>query len=179
MHADVSPPPPSYLSIRDAAGKYRKAEITIRRFVRSVLEKEQAADRLLIHPAPKDAYTWKKKKRPFSYTIAEELLERHFGNATQQPPARRVTGKDDYRQLLESMNMSLQEQIKAKDEQLRLLAKAIDDLSERQRETNILMKGLQERLLLSAPKQDVVEASVSPPEKPVKAKRQFWGIWGS
>lgn len=176
MHTDTpTKAAETYLSIRDAAEKYHKAEITVRRFVRSVLEKENAKERAFIMPLPKDAAKWKKQKKPFSYTIAQALLEEHFGSVPLSQSRR--TDREDYRGLLESMNMSLQEQIKAKDEQLRLLAKAIDDLSERQRETNILMKGLQERLLLSAPKQDVVDAAVTPPEKPAKAKRRWWGIF--
>lgn len=169
-----------FVSIKDAAERYQKAQITVRRFVKSIIDREKAADRLLIHPLPKEASELKKQHRPFSYTIAVDLLEKHFGN---QPIAASPEGsqeKDSYRDLLEKTNAAFQEQLKVKDEQIRTLAQAIDDLSERQRETNVLMKGLQERLLLSAPKPDVVDAKASEPvasaEQDSKKKR-WWSMW--
>lgn len=146
-----------FISIKDASIRYQKAEITIRRFVRSILDQEKAAERLQIHPLPADAVKLKKLKKPFAYTISEELLQKQFGAVMSGAASH---GQGSYVHLLEHTNTSLEGQLKVKDEQIRVLAQAIDDLSERQRETNVLMKGLQERFLLSAPKEDVVEASV-------------------
>jgi hypothetical protein len=148
-----------YISIKDASIRYQKAEITIRRFVRSVLEKEKNADRLLVHPLPADTVKLKKSKKPFAYTISEELLKRHFGE-TGSSNAMPSSSHGSYVHLLERTNLNLGDQLKVKDEQIRVLAQAIDDLSERQRETNVLMKGLQERFLLSAPKEEIVEGIV-------------------
>ena len=165
-----------FLSIKAAAERYQKAQITIRRFVRTMLEKERNTDRALIKPLPKEALDLKKKHRPFSYTIAVDLLEKHFGLAA--PAVKQSAAPDDVRSLLEKTNMALTDQLKVKDEQIRVLAQAIDDLSERQRETNILMKNLQERLLLAAPQQDIVEAEAtkSTPAKYTKKKR-WWKLF--
>jgi hypothetical protein len=152
-----------YISIKDASIRYQKAEITIRRFVRSVLE--------MIHPLPQDAVKLKKLKKPFAYTISDELLKKQFGEGSAAPQSH-GTSQGSYVHLLEHTNRSFEQQLQVKDEQIRVLAQAIDGLSERQRETNVLMKGLQERFLLSAPKEDFVEgATVSDPSpKSPKAK---------
>lgn len=184
-----------FISIKDASIRYQKAEITIRRFVRSVLEQEKNVDRALIHPLPTDAVKLKKSKKPFAYTISEELLKRHFGD-TGSAHATPSSAHGSYVHLLERTNLNLGDQLKVKDEQIRVLAQAIDDLSERQRETNVLMKGLQERFLLSAPKEDIVEAIVEEgilkkekkgPSTPLRAgnkgmkgskkKGSWWKLW--
>ncbi|TSC99920.1 MAG: hypothetical protein Greene101449_454 [Candidatus Peregrinibacteria bacterium Greene1014_49] len=180
-----------FISIKDASIRYQKAEITIRRFVRSILEKEKNADRQLVYPLPSDAVKLKKSKKPFSYTISEELLKRHFGEVGSANAAP-SSAHGSYVHLLERTNLNLGEQLKVKDEQIRVLAHAIDDLSERQRETNVLMKGLQERFLLSAPKDEIVEAvveagSVLSGNKGLKGKKgnkglkrkkgSWWKLW--
>lgn len=159
MHDSTATTRAPFISIKDASIRYQKAEITIRRFVRSVLEQEKNADRQLVYPLPIDAVKLKKSKKPFAYTISEELLNRHYG-ATGTSPSTSASTHGSYMHLLERTNHNLGDQLKVKDEQIRVLAQAIDDLSERQRETNVLMKGLQERLLLSAPKEDIVEGIV-------------------
>ena len=61
----------------------------------------------------------------------------------------------------------LQEQFKSKDEQMRTLEKQLDrkddqiaSLNERMRESNVLMRELQQRLAIAAPKPVVSEAFV-------------------
>lgn len=172
-------PSSTYLSIKDAAQRYRCAEITMRRFVRSVLAHENSKDRAFIRPTVREAARLRRRNRALSYSIATDLLERHFGRSAEQSHAAPEPPRgEDIFSLLERVNTSLQEQLGVKDEQIRQLAKAIDGLSERQRETNILMRGLQERLLLAAPKEDVVEASVARPPKSVRRTRRWWGVWG-
>ena len=179
-----------YISIKDASIRYQKAEITIRRFVRSVLEKEKAVDREMIHPLPQDAVKLKKMKKPFAYTISDELLRKQYGEGNAAPQSH-GTSQGSYVHLLEHTNRSFEQQLQVKDEQIRVLAQAIDGLSERQRETNVLMKGLQERFLLSAPKEDFVEGIVGEadvvqkkavkekkPEKAKKARKgSWWKVW--
>lgn len=180
-----------FISIKDASIRYQKAEITIRRFVRSVLEQEKNADRQLVHPLPSDAVKLKKTKKPFSYTISEELLKRQFGEVGSSASTPNAA-HGSYVHLLERTNLNLGEQLKVKDEQIRVLAHAIDDLSERQRETNVLMRGLQERVLLSAPKESVIieEGSIVEGNKGLKGKKagkaekgkkvgkgSWWKLW--
>ena len=67
-----------FLSIKEAAERYSKAEITIRRFVRNVLKNSSAKERQMIRPLPDEAAKLKKKGRPFAYTINESLLKEKF-----------------------------------------------------------------------------------------------------
>jgi peptidoglycan hydrolase CwlO-like protein len=153
-----------FLSIKDAALRYQKAEITIRRFVRSVIEKERAKERTFVHPLPQEVVRLRKQRRPFSYTISSELLERHYGPVTDSALQKNHAQAQGYLALLEQTNAAFAEQLKVKDDQIRSLSQAIDGLSERQRETNILMKGLQERLLL-------------PAAPGMSAKKSWWKMW--
>ena len=159
-----------FISIKDASIRYQKAEITIRRFVRSVLEQEKHADRQLVYPLPMDAVKLKKSKKPFAYTISEDLLKRHYGDGASAPSPH-AHGPASYVHLLERTNVNLGDQLKVKDEQIRVLAQAIDDLSERQRETNVLMKGLQERFLLSGPAEEIVDGDVGEGKKGLKRNK--------
>lgn len=149
----------TFLSIKEAAERYSKAEITIRRFVRNVVQEEKGQARQGIRPLPGEVNKLKKSKKPFSYTISGDLLQKHFGDA--MAAAARPTSDDPYVGLLERTNGTLQSQLQVKDDQIKLLSQAIDDLSQRQRETNILMKGLQEQLLLTSGKE----------------KKSWWKVW--
>ncbi|MBM3230887.1 hypothetical protein FJZ28_01010 [Candidatus Peregrinibacteria bacterium] len=142
----------TFLSIKEAAERYSKAEITIRRFVRNAVRQEKGTDRQGIHPLPAEAAKLKKGKKPFSYTISSGLLEKHFADTQTKKSATKQTASDPYLSLLESTKNTLERQLQVKDDQIKLLSQAIDDLSQRQRETNILMKGLQEQLLLTSGK---------------------------
>lgn len=153
----------TFVSIKEAAERYSKAEITIRRFVRNVLREEKGAARTGIRPLPPDVAKLKKGKKPFSYTISPELLQKHFGQAAEGKQKGKRAAGDPYLSLLQTTNTTLQDQLKVKDDQIKLLSQAIDDLSQRQRETNILMKGLQEQLLLSSGKEE--------------EKKSWWKRW--
>jgi len=150
----------AFLSIKDAAERYSKAEITIRRFVRNVIREEKEHARQGIRPLPGEVSKLKKHKKPFSYTISGDLLQKHFGAAAADARSAK-TSDTPYMALLEKTNSALQEQLSVKDGQIKLLGQAIDDLSQRQRETNILMKGLQEQLLLTSG----------------KVKKSWWKMW--
>src|SRR3989338_5719143 len=191
MHDSTATARAPFISIKDASIRYQKAEITIRRFVRSVLEQEKNADRQLVYPLPSDAVKLKKSKKPFAYTISEDLLKRHYGEVGASA-ATSGSSHGSYVHLLERTNLNLGDQLKVKDEQIRVLAHAIDDLSERQRETNVLMRGLQERFLLSGPTDAVVEGEVaqegkkpmrgSKKNKELKGKKSakkgsWWKLW--
>jgi|GEM_PF-1555087 len=189
MHDSSATATAPYISIKEASIRYQKAEITIRRFVRSVLEQEKCAERTMIHPLPSEAVKLKKQKKPFAYTISEDLLKKQYGEGSASS-ASHGSGHGSYMHLLERTNRNLEDQMKVKDEQIRVLAQAIDGLSERQRETNVLMKGLQERFFLSAPKEEIVDATVGDsavparkaasekkPEKSKKVKKGSWLKW--
>ena len=159
----------THLSIKEAADRYQRAEITIRRLVRSIVKKSQSKDRLLIQPLPAEALKLKNKRKPFSYSLSAALLEKHFGAA--KPHAASSSGKtshgSDYIRLLEETNMKFQEQLSVKDDQIRAMQQSVESLAERQREMNILMKGLQQQLLLT-----------SGQDPAAMSKRRRWWQWG-
>lgn len=141
-----------FLTIKEAAEKYKKAEITIRRYVRSVVSESNSADREHIHPSPAEVKKLKSKKKPFSYSVSAELLQQKFAEAKKGVAKKKASAAADAESTDSSSALAsiLQDQLKVKDEQIRSLNSALDGLSERQRETNILMKGLQEQLLLGS-----------------------------
>lgn len=166
----------AFMTIKEAAEKYQKAEITIRRFVRSVVQKNDENDRQFIQPAPEEVEKLKKKSKPFSYTISNELLAKHFADqvmaakAGKKPSASGEAQGGEYVSLLRKTNESLEEQLRVKDHQIRTLNQSLDNLGERQRETNVLMKGLQEQMLLKSGT-GVVEGETS------EEKSAWWKLW--
>ena len=155
-----------FISIKEAAERYSKAEITIRRFVRTVLENAASKERKDIRPLPSEAEKLKKLKRPFAYTISADLLKKKFGADVAQAQAKKQdVPHPDFDKLIERMNSGLLEQLKVKDEQIKALNMSLEQLSERQRETNVLMKILQERLLLPAQTETAAE------------KKGWWSLW--
>lgn len=151
------------LSIKEAADRYQKAEITIRRLVRAIVKDAESPDRHLITPDPVEAKKLQSKRKPFSYTLSLELLERHFAGAGTKA-AKSPAQNSEYIRLLEQTSEGLKAQLNVKDEQIKSLQNSIEGLSERQREMNILMKGLQQQLMLSS-------------GQPAAEKKSWWNPW--
>lgn len=142
---------PTFLSIKEASDKYGKAEITIRRLVRSIVNDADTTERDHIQPSLTEVAALKKKRKPFSYAISTDLLDRTY-NASPSASAKSSGSTDAYADVLKEANQQLQSQLGVKDDQIRALNQALDALTERQRESNILMKGLQEQFLLKTAK---------------------------
>src|SRR3989344_8504078 len=118
---------PTFLSMKEAAGRAEKAEITIRRFVQSIV-KEQASSsqRKHIQPTPAEVRTLKKQKRPFSWKISEELIAQQFQQhaAPQAAVKSQERAKEDTAlfSILQSELESKKEQMRAKDDQIQAVA---------------------------------------------------------
>lgn len=145
----------SFLSIKDAAQQYGKAEITIRRLVRSLTKDGRNRDRKYVNPDVVEVKELRKKQKAFAYAISREFLERLYGLSGETPVIQNKEQQTETSIAIES----LRDQLHVKDEQIRALNQTLESLSERQRETNILMKGLQEKLLIEPP------------------KRRWWRLW--
>lgn len=145
----------NFLTIKEAADRFGKAEITIRRLVRQVVRRKSSPDRRLIRPGITDAERFQKQKKPFSYSINAELLKKAYGEAMEKVvltlQGHTSPEEGSLLSVFRKANEQLERQLSVKDEQIKALNQSLEDLSERQRETNILMKGLQERLLIDAP----------------------------
>lgn len=155
----------AFLTIKEAAERFGKAEITVRRLVRNVVQRAKGPDRRLIRPSMSDAERLRRQKKPYSYSISTDLLKKSYGDAMAKvaETLRSKPGGEDPEEslmnILRTANAQLERQLGVKDEQIKALNQSLEDLSERQRETNILMKGLQERLLIEPP------------------KRKWWRLW--
>lgn len=141
----------SYLSIKEAAGKAGKAEITIRRFVQSIVkEQENAPERQLIQPSVDEVKSLKKKKKPFSWQISEELIVKKFTEdakaARQKSKSPEVNG--EVFNTLQGELTSKEGQLQMKDKQIEALTEIVQSLNERMREGNVLMASLQKHLAL-------------------------------
>jgi hypothetical protein len=155
-----------FLSIKDAAQKYGKAQITIRRLIRSLTKDGRHRDRKYIYPGVSEVKELKKTQKTFAYAISCEFLDRLYQEGTLRSQRYQEdvasTPDNESKQTGSSTKIAietLREQLCVKDRQIMALNQTLESLSERQRETNILMKGLQERLLIDTP------------------KKRFWRLW--
>lgn len=142
---------PTYLTIKEAADRAGKAEITIRRFVQSVV-KEQARSpkRKLIQPTPAQVQDLKKRKQPFSWKIADDLIEKHYAQDASTAKKAGTSSKATMG-MPETLQRELQSkegQLQIKDEQIKALTEIVQSLNERMREGNVLMASLQQHLAL-------------------------------
>ncbi len=172
-----------FLTIKEASDLSGKSPITIRRMIKYLItqkdklttqettQKHNLSSQMISQMISQERQN-DNPLSPFIYKMNEDLIRRVF-NLTTQPPTQMATQDkpDDYsNNKKEDTQMSsqkpafnevvtlLKEQVKTKDEQIKDLGGKIDQLIERSRETNILMKGLQERVFqLEAPRETKVE----------------------
>lgn len=96
------------------------------------------------------------EETPIKDPIVKEIVEQTRQDTPEETRQDRTgeTGHEIIKLLKETTGL-LKEQLATKDEQIKDLSGKIDQLIERDRETNILLKGLQEKVLvLEKPKQE-------------------------
>lgn len=97
--------------------------------------------------------------------LDKEQTER-TGQDTPQETGRDRTGQIEIIELLKETTGLLKEQLTKKDEQINKLGATVDNLVERNREMNILLKGLQDKvLMLEQPKEKAPKEERQPREK--------------
>lgn len=162
--------PDQVITIKEAASKYDKAEITIRRLIRSIVKNEESPDREFIYPKPAEVQKLKQQQKPFTYSVDQILLDKVYGEVAKVEEAKKkIEAKKEEFDQSEYFAL-LKEQLAVKDEQIRSLNSSLDEMTVRSRETNILMKGMQEKLLQLPSEQETVVDS-----KP--AKKGGWWFW--
>lgn len=152
-----------YLTIKEASEKFGKAEITIRRLVRSVVN-DKEHERTMVKPSVTEVAKLKKEKKPFTYSVNAILLEKVYGEVEKVKAARKAkegTSDNEYFELIKK-------QLEVKDEQIRALNQSLDEMTARTRETNVLMKGLQENLLLTSSNGAFIESK--------QKKKKWWQL---
>lgn len=141
----------TYLSIKEAAEKASKAEITIRRFVQSIVKDEpKSEERQLIQPTVSEVKELKKKKKPFSWQISEDLIVKKFTEDAKNARKKSVAtiANSDIMQTLQKELSGKGDQLQMKDKQIEALTDIVQSLNERMREGNVLMASLQKHLAL-------------------------------
>ena len=131
-----------------------KSESTIKRLVREIVADASHPDRDSIQPSHDEVEELRTSKQQYVWRIDPALLIRRF---PPSPASGEANGVDTANQPAGDLVIHvLQEQLQSKDAQIRSLEKQLDrkdeqiaNQNERQRETNILMKELQQRLALA------------------------------
>lgn len=147
-----------HLTVSEARAFTGKSESTIKRLLREIMADPKHADRRFILPSAEEVERRKAASEPYAWRIDRHLLLRRFPqeDATESEGVEAGGPVSAHTELVMQV---LQEQLKSKDEQLRTLEKQLDrkddqiaSLNERMRESNVLMRELQQRLAIAAPK---------------------------
>lgn len=150
--------PDEYLTIKEASAKTGKAEITIRRLVQRIVKGSNPALRTFIKPTSEELEQHHEGPPP-AWRIDQRFLQEHFATlkkgSAQPESTLPPSPEDQVVTVLRAQVESLERQLLVKDEQIKkqteLVGSLGNQLNERLREGNFLMKGLQERMTLPAP----------------------------
>lgn len=133
-----------FITIAEAAALLGKDDTAVMRLMK---------DRLRSSGLSLEAVVQKRQtEKGFLYLLSKEFL---FGEPrTHTPPPAPAREEPQLIQAKNEMIAALTKIIETKDRHIEDLSKKIDSLIERDRETNILMKGLQDRIFLLEAKKD-------------------------
>jgi hypothetical protein len=186
-----------HLTLSEAQEFTGKSASTIKRMIAKVTADPQHPDRAHVLPSPEEVARRKAAKEPYAWKVNRDLLLRWFRPATAASGAKPGASPEGDAQA-EIVIQVLREQLQSKDEQIATLSKQLDRkdeqitaLNDRQREFNVLMGQLQQRLAITPPKaetESVVEPTTTntPPKdsstapkkkKTAKAKRGLFGFF--
>jgi len=155
-----------FITIRQATELTGKADITIRRLIRRLIKqnnpetiqmiRQKQAGKNFIYKINKDLLFKELKMSEPVQEIKEkkEFFDTREKKQTETPETVEVLkAKNEIINILKGELYKKDGQMKTKDWQIGSLGKKIDNLIERDRETNILLKGLQDRVfMLEGPK---------------------------
>jgi hypothetical protein len=155
-------------TIAEAKRLTGKSESTIKRMVREIVADPSHPDRWGIHPNDEELQRLRAAGKPYVWRIDRELLLRRFPHKEEETPPGPAAAAGS-RAPGDVVVGVLQEQLRSKDEQIRTLEKQLDrkdeqiaNLNERQRETNVLMRELQQRLALAPPAASATRGGETP-----------------
>ena len=168
--------PEEFITIKEAALQTGKAEITIRRFVQRIV-KGTDAKRAMLQPSP-DELQQHVDGPPPAWRISTKLLSEQFPSPEQgsESAAAGYVPSDEAPivAVLKAQNATMEKQLEVKDEQIKSLTTLVhslgDQLNDRLQESNVLMKGLQERMALPERTKPPI-ITVLPTEIPVQPAR--------
>ena len=159
-------PMDQHLTVSEAREFTGKSESTIKRLLREITGDPQHVDRPFILPSAEEVERRKAAEEPYVWKIDRQFLLRRFPQV-EAAESGGVSSTGPVSTHTELVMQVLQEQLKSKDEQMRTLEKQLDrkddqiaSLNERMRESNVLMRELQQRLAIAAPQPVASEAFV-------------------
>ncbi|MBI1985022.1 MAG: hypothetical protein HYS60_02880 [Candidatus Wildermuthbacteria bacterium] len=151
-----------FITIAEAAKLTGESDIVL---VRAIKERLQSSGLPLESIMKKE-----QRERGFMYLISKDFLLQALSGASENPVSPQAMPEDPLAHSKNEMIGTLQKIIETKDRQMEDLLKKIDELIERDRETNILMKGLQDRLFLLEQARE--EKPAAPPAPPKNGKNK-------
>lgn len=179
-----------YLTIKEAAKLTGKSEITIRRLIKSEPYQDTMQDTMQnsIHQSKLSSLLIKKEKtqKGFIYKVQKQFildkikLKTKSSDKANDKADDKVVDKVSSDKLSDKISheiiLTLKEQLHIKDKQIENLSRKIDELIERDRETNIILKGLQDKFfLLEAPKKETPQNN-APRQKTKEKKKSFLNL---
>ena len=169
-----------HLSVSEAREFSGKSETTIKRLVKEIVGEAGHPDRGYLLPPPEEIERRRASKEPYSWRIDRQLLLRRFPPDTTETASRGSRDAEPIPPQMDLVMHVLQDQLKSKDEQLKTLERQLDrkdeqiaSLNDRQQESNVLMRELQQRLAI-APPRETSEAPIvdAPPAAAVTTPAQ-------
>lgn len=156
-----------HLTVKEAVKLTGKSESTIKRLIREIVNEAEHADRDAILPLHAEMEQKRKAGEPYVWKIDRQLLQNRFppddSESNRKAGSHSNLNDSDSAPIIEV----LREQLQSKDRQLATLETQLDRkdqqigaLNERMRESNILMKELQEKVAIAAPAASVSEEAV-------------------
>ena len=173
-----------FLTISEAEEFTGKSRSTLRRFIDGIVKAGNSPDRQLLKPTPEEAAVLREQNQPFAWKVSEELLRRQFMKP-EETPAAAEKGNDVPMGDSSRLVAVLEKSVSMLERELAEKNGQIAAMNERLRESNVLLKDLQQRVALPPPPAqpaplvdaaqrpiDVTPQSVGEPAKP--KKRSFW-----
>ncbi|WP_146510684.1 hypothetical protein [Thalassoglobus neptunius] len=148
-----------HLTVKEATKLTGKSESTIKRLIHVITADVAHEDRNSIHPAHDELERLRDAGEPYVWKIDRMLLLKRYPQEPQAEEGSDRTDETDAATASENQLVdSLRERLLSQDDQIQTFKTQldrkdgqIDNLNERMRETNILMKELQQKLAIAAP----------------------------
>lgn len=168
---------PEFLTVAEASKLTGKSPSSIRRIIHPITKDDAHPDRALIQPSADEARERRVKAETFAWRISEELLRKAVRVETP-PPNPAATMPPPLGTAEAELLAMLRRELDIKNEQIAQQGQTIASLSERLREGNLMIHGLQQRLTLTdgrmaaatKPAKDTDQTENNATE-PVKTKR--------
>lgn len=166
-------PVDQHLNVKEACKLIGKSESTIKRLIREITVDAHHEDRQFILPNHEEVERRKAAKEPYVWKLDRQLLLRRFPLESIKEEGSQSVNNSVKREASDSnLASALRDQIRSLETQNTLLVSQLDrkdgqisNLNERMRESNILMKELQQRLAITAP-------APAPPVQDAKTKTE-------